>query len=149
MPIDLSAFKDFAKNCRREGREFRKEVDALREQAAQDVLDGCKDGDYDDQEGKLRASFNRGDAENIYEASGDQITVGSSVYYAIMVDEGHVIGVRAKGHSHRKGAKGNYAEIKGFAPGRHFMDKALDEAGEKLGEHADAVMTGVKNRLGL
>ena len=89
-----------------------------------------------DDEGRLRKSFHRqpfdGDEEWVEEYSGYDVEVGTKVYYAPMVNDGHVIGKRAKGHNHgsRKGArraKGGYEVNKGFVPGTHFAERALDD----------------------
>ena len=67
-----------------------------------------------DDEGRLSASFNKetwapngplpkgGGQEWVEDFKKDHIEVGTSVYYASMVNDGHVIGKRAKGNSHRK-----------------------------------------------
>ena len=99
-----------------------------------------------DEEGRLRKSFHKvpydGDEEWVEEYSADEVEVGTKVYYAPMVNDGHVIGKRDKGHNHgsRKGkrqAKGTYNGGKkkadmGFVKGTHFAEAALKDLEPEL-----------------
>ena len=99
-----------------------------------------------DDEGRLRKSFHKipyeGQAEWVENIDGNDVEVGTKVYYAPMVNDGHVIGKRDKGHNHggRKGpryAKGKYNGGKdkkdlGFVPGTHFTEAALNDTNAEL-----------------
>ena len=110
-----------------------------------------------DDEGRLRLSLHRqpfeGDEEWVEEYSGSDVEVGTKVYYAPMVNDGHVIGKRAKGHNHgsRKGpryAKGGYEVNKGFVPGSHFAEKALEDLKPELKEMAEDFLADVLRGVG-
>jgi hypothetical protein len=110
-----------------------------------------------DEEGRLRKSFHHqlydGQEEWVEEYSGSDVEVGTKVYYAPMVNDGHVIGKRAKGHNHgsRKGArraKGKYEINKGFVPGTHFAEAALKDLEPELPKMAEDFLAGILKGVG-
>ena len=110
-----------------------------------------------DDEGRLRKSFHKvpfeGDEEWVEEYSDSDVEVGTKVYYAPMVNDGHVIGKRAKGHNHgsRKGArraKGGYEVDKGFVPGTHFAEAALDDLKAEIPEMAEEFLADLLKGVG-
>ena len=110
-----------------------------------------------DEEGRLRKSFHKvpfeGDEEWVEEFRHDEVEVGTKVYYAPMVNDGHVIGKRAKGHNHgsRKGArraKGAYEVNKGFVPGTHFAEAALDDLNAEIPELAEDFLADLLKGVG-
>lgn len=105
-----------------------------------------------DDEGRLRKSLHRqpykGEQEWVEEYSGYDVEVGSKVYYATMVNDGHVIGKRSKGHNHgsrngKRRAKGGYEVNKGFVPGTHFLERALKDLDPELKGMAEDFMADV------
>ena len=115
-----------------------------------------------DDEGRLRKSFHKvpfeGDEEWVEEYTGDEVEVGTKVYYAPMINDGHVIGKRDKGHNHgsRKGkrqAKGTYDGGKskadmGFVPGTHFAEAALDDLNAELPGMAEDFLADLLKGVG-
>jgi hypothetical protein len=110
-----------------------------------------------DEEGRLRKSFHRvpyeGEQEWIEEYGPTDVEVGTSVYYAPMVNDGHVIGKRAKGHNHgsRKGArraKGKYEVNKGFVNGTHFAEAALNDLKADLAPMAEDFLADLLKGVG-
>lgn len=110
-----------------------------------------------DEEGRLRKSFHKvpfeGEEEWVEEFRSHEVEVGTKVYYAPMVNDGHVIGKRAKGHNHgsRKGArraKGGYEVDKGFVPGTHFAEAALDDLNAEIPEMAEEFLADLLKGVG-
>ena len=110
-----------------------------------------------DDEGRLRQSFHKvpfeGDEEWVEEYSDSDVEVGTKVYYAPMVNDGHVIGKRAKGHNHgsRTGklrAKGKYEVNKGFVPGTHFAEAALEDLKLELPKMAEDFLADILKGVG-
>ena len=110
-----------------------------------------------DEEGRLRKSFHRqpydGDEEWVELYDGQEVEVGTKVYYASMVNDGHVIGKRARGHNHgsRKGqrrAKGGYEVNKGFVPGTHFAEAALEDLKPELPRLAEDFLADLLKGVG-
>jgi hypothetical protein len=110
-----------------------------------------------DDEGRLRKSFHHvpfeGDEEWVEEYHGDEVEVGTSVYYAPMVNDGHVIGKRDKRHNHgsrngKRKAKGGYEVNKGFVPGTHFAEAALKDLNAELPEMAEDFLADILKGVG-
>lgn len=110
-----------------------------------------------DDEGRLRMSFHHqafeGDEEWVEEYSDSDVEVGTKVYYAPMVNDGHVIGKRAKGHNHgsrtgKRRAKGGYEVDKGFVPGTHFAEAALEDLKPELPKMAEDFLADILKGVG-
>ncbi|HML46165.1 MAG TPA: hypothetical protein PKE04_05385 [Clostridia bacterium] len=101
--------------------------------------------------GRLRASLQRktwnGEQEWVDERDKDTVRVGSRVYYAVMVNDGHVIGKRKKNAKHRKrtGAVNydNYSNVKGWVPGLFFTEKALHALEADVAQEVEAFFDGL------
>lgn len=82
----------------------------------------------------MLSSFHRGSANNIWELSGLQVTVGSALEYAAYVNDGHsqqpgrFIPGSFDGNGtfrYQPGAKGGMVLKASYVPGSHFFDKAV------------------------
>ncbi|HML46315.1 MAG TPA: hypothetical protein PKE04_06150, partial [Clostridia bacterium] len=101
--------------------------------------------------GRLRASLQRkpwnGEQEWVDERDKDTIRVGTRVYYAIMVNDGHVIGKRKSKAKHRKRTGpvdySNYTDVKGWVPGLFFTEKALKALEADVAQEVEAFFDGV------
>ena len=104
-----------------------------------------------DVSGRLRASLRRkpwkGEQEWVDERDKDTIRVGSRVYYAVMVNDGHVIGKRKSKTKHRKRTGpvdyNNYTDVKGWVPGLFFTEKALQALEADVAQEVEAFFDGV------
>lgn len=153
MSFDMPDLNVLASGISKSLRGRRKCQERMQKDISDVFFDACKAGDYEDDEGALRESFNDGDPDQIKEAHGDTLELGTRVYYAIMVEEGHVIGIRSKRHNHqgkRSGkVKGGYAVDKGFAPGVFFMQAAMDQLDGLLPGIADKMLEDMGREAGL
>lgn len=103
-----------------------------------------------DDEGRLSASFRKqpweGQEEWVEELKRNEVEVGTKVYYASMVNDGHVIGKRARGNNHRKRSAqdrmtgGGYSIRKGWVEGQFFLEKAEGATEEMLGQIGEEFM---------
>lgn len=98
-----------------------------------------------DVEGRLRSSLQKkpwkGEQEWVIERSGHELLVGTKVYYAVMINDGHIIGKRRKGHNHRKrkddARYDEFEYVLGFAPGNFFAEKALQKLDNEIEGEGD------------
>lgn len=106
-----------------------------------------------DDEGRLKSSFYKqpwhGQQEWVEDFKKGSVEVGTSVYYAPMVNEGHVIGVRMKGNSHRKTSaesrktSAGYTKVKGWADGSFFLEAAEEATDKMLDQVAEDFLAGL------
>jgi hypothetical protein len=122
---------------RKEPQQYR----ALQGQVADRFFSLLSENTPPDDEGRLRASLNRqpfkGQSEWVEEYDSRSVEAGTKVYYAPMVNDGHVIGVRDKGHNHgskngKRRAKGAYSINKGWAEGTFFTEKAVEQMEQEM-----------------
>ncbi|MDR1062198.1 MAG: HK97 gp10 family phage protein [Clostridiales bacterium] len=96
--------------------------------------------------GELAASFS--DSQRILDVDSDFVVAGTTYYVARMVEEGHEIVRRHR--SAGRGKRGKYNKKKfGFAPGKHYMAAALDDAGKEIPAMAEAYLKEVGKEAGL
>lgn len=153
MPFEMNDLNVLSSGISKSIRGRRKRQARMQKDIAEVFFDACKAGDYQDDEGDLRQSFEDGHPDQIKKTMGDTLELGTKVYYAIMVEEGHVIGVRDKRHNHRGKrsgkVKGGYVINKGFVPGVFFTQKALDAVDAQLTGIADKLLTDMGKEAGL
>lgn len=99
-----------------------------------------------DDEGRLRASFERRSAghgkEWVEKYNQDGVEVGTKVYYAPMVNDGHVIGARIGNKGHRKTSASDRkaaadAAKRGWVSGRFFREAAEGQVDAEIPSLAD------------
>jgi hypothetical protein len=114
----------------------RNRYDDLRYDVGRRHLDNCAER-CGEVSGQLIASFRRqpfqGKKEWILNGQySESIEVGTSVFYAHMLNDGHRLVLRRR---NKKGVpikgKRGLKEV-GFVPGTHFMEKALDQTKEDI-----------------
>jgi len=66
-----------------------------------------------------------------------EVEVGTNLFYAKMVEEGHVIKTSRKG------------EVKGFVPGKFYFRKALEETEKELPAHLKQSIRRIAKEMGL
>lgn len=103
-----------------------------------------------EESGQLKDSFlgvpHNGKRETILYLDGkDTIEAGTHVFYAKMVNDGHVLAYRRKGKNGKRGRKVK----KGFVPGTHFMEKALNMTNEQIPEKVDQFLKDLGREAGL
>lgn len=111
----------------------RKQYAALQDKVVDNFFKRMDAAAPPDKTGRLRASLQRrpfdGQSEWVVERNGYTIRAGTKVFYAVMVNDGHVIGKRKRGVSHKKRRRAvnydNYTNVKGWVPGKFFTEKAL------------------------
>lgn len=83
-----------------------------------------------DDEGRLRASYEKRNSghgkEWVEKYRKNEIEIGTKVYYASMVNNGHPVGVR-----------GEKKKKRAWVPGRFFREQAEDAIEREMGQFAD------------
>lgn len=99
-----------------------------------------------DDEGRLRASLQKRSAgfgkEWVEKINKNQMEIGTKVYYASMVNDGHIVGKRIGNTGHRKTDAGERKAAaqkagKAWVPGRFFREQAEDAIEREMGQFAD------------
>jgi hypothetical protein len=103
-------------------------------QAGELLLDNAADI-TDEDEGRLKASYNRipwnGEKEWVLDVEDDQVTAGTDVFYARMVEEGHKL-VRVVRRVKRGRRVYRIKEDLGFVPGKHYFRRAFEQTEREL-----------------
>lgn len=143
--IDTSGLDSFAAKLQAMSRDAKPYFNKALEEAGELFLDlaqanliAAENVDF----GKLLASLQKGGPGNIFQRGNLEITIGTSVFYAKWVDQGHrqqpgrfVPGVfEGKHFRYRAGAKTGIVLKQSFVKGSKFFQNSVDDFGDMMPE---------------
>ncbi|WP_163854627.1 hypothetical protein [Paenibacillus elgii] len=153
----ISGLEEHIRQMERAARD-RKRYDELRYEVGKANLDNnaklCGE-----KSGRLVASFRRQSYKGkkewiLFVNPVDTVEVGTKVFYARMVENGHKLKVpygrptRIVRSGVDKGKRRRRVKTKGFVPGKHFMRRALEKTNEQIPGMVDSFLKKIGKEAG-